>query len=1572
MLTLAAVALALLLTPPSWGQTTISNLTVALDANALRDRLYDASTATALQRAPIHAAVLHLMDEALRKNPAALSAQDALDVMQNAIRAMTNDIGNASELNVQNLTSAALPYLQKELSKKLPPATVNTIQTGWSILTVAEQQGLFSSVYSNLTTAFPSGSVFSDVQNVASGIETLRREAASRVAALALPERIRTASDQAFRDAAGQLMSEVTSVKPDDALDSIAQSIPAFRNNPLVQKLAQDAQTAKQAVVDFNTLITSFTNVLNSLHQSVATNANLLGQIAGQQSDIIGSDTNSQSVADSKNLAQQISADISANVDLAENSVTLISTLFKIGGDAKTAQQIATVGGTAIKVANTVGSLAKNVGNLADVFKDKGVFSFASAAATGNLIGAVLDVFSLFGPSEPSPDEVILNQIDAVRQDIANLSEQMNSRFDRVDAALTNIMDKLDYNLSVINTDFTYVANNLDQIRSSLFDLQGQVQRLEWQTYSYLTVLGDQDLQLALNGGLAHEQTYHGSPLDFAGFQTYENTFYTWAYNFSSDDLREPVPVNCPSCYSTAGLYDQLTAPTAPEQSVGYVNNFIHNTLGLPMPFSGASALANPRVWSITANAYSQLCLENPAWFRQTASYRLNNIIQVGNNLNTFLNRLVAFNTNAPNTNLWLAACDAYRSAVQDFTTALHTSLSLYYSTNSSGLGAGFNPFTNQFLSLVTPQSATMRDGYYANASVVSVTAITCSPTPDGRPIYFLDQNTLRRLDTNGMITTVAGRTNAGFGSLTNGLFNNPQGLAVGTNGLVYVADTGNHAIRVVGPDGLIRTLAGGWRKVGVVGIIAPRSGAVDGTYTNAYFNSPRALIIDTNGDLLVADTGNHAIRMVTPAGVVTTFAGTLGMGGFRDGSTVAAAQGTNAHIAQFWTPDGMARGTNGVIYVTDGINRSVKLVSTDGRVSTYNGLLEPLPFLLPQSLAQDWLTILSPAFKTYVAQIAAGGSASVNTEWETGEGPSRYVDYSLELLGNSTVAACGAYNALSLGREGSHAYYLFSTATPMAVPAGLSNVVAIASGGMHALALKADGTVIAWGDNFGGECNIPAALSNVVAIAAGSVHSLALRKDGTVVAWGGNDFGQCNVPAGLTNAVAVSAGGYETGGDVQDFGVGIGNGHSLALKADGTVVAWGDNSSGQCSVPAGLINVVAVAAGNNASVALRGDGTLVGWGSGRLPDWAFFPFDTGVISHMPAGLNNVVSISLGASFASALRSDGTPIVWGTALYPMDPNGNGTITMFDSGVVNGVLNGLNNVAAIGGISSQAIHAAVLKRDGTVVTWGDNTYGERNLPTPSLPPQTLDTLFANAAVQQYTAGAITPDGRLLVADKFGLRLFDNSDRYQRQAAAYLVKDMTSSGGDLNRAGNTLKAWHLLLQTLATYALSDALATDDALHALLFGSDCLLDTDSTAVILNNLVTKTDWRPAHLDLGATALQRIDLLQAHLLDAVTQLAQKPNPANLPLVTDTLSRLNLLLATQGTPVPSPALDLVPGTNQTVQLMLNGYPYVHYALQSSPDLQTWTTNSASMKDGSGTSVNTAAAGARFYRALQSQ
>lgn len=189
---------------------------------------------------------------------------------------------------------------------------------------------------------------------------------------------------------------------------------------------------------------------------------------------------------------------------------------------------------------------------------------------------------------------------------------------------------------------------------------------------------------------------------------------------------------------------------------------------------------------------------------------------------------------------------------------------------------------------------------------------------------------------------------------------------------------------------------------------------------------------------------------------------------------------------------------------------------------------------------------------------------------------------------------------------------------TPAPV-AGVANIVGLTPN----FVLKSDGTVAQWSTYAGifGDSPMPAGLASVEAIADGGDFALALRSDGTVVAWGDNSYGETSVPSGLSDVVAVAAG----------------SGFALALKADGTVVAWGSSSAGATAVPAGLSNVIAIAAGGGQAVALKSDHTLVAWGTGPA---------------LPAGLTNVRSVAVGSGFGEALKQDGTRISWGN-----DPSG---------------------------------------------------------------------------------------------------------------------------------------------------------------------------------------------------------------------------------------------------------------------------------------------------------------------------
>jgi alpha-tubulin suppressor-like RCC1 family protein len=172
-------------------------------------------------------------------------------------------------------------------------------------------------------------------------------------------------------------------------------------------------------------------------------------------------------------------------------------------------------------------------------------------------------------------------------------------------------------------------------------------------------------------------------------------------------------------------------------------------------------------------------------------------------------------------------------------------------------------------------------------------------------------------------------------------------------------------------------------------------------------------------------------------------------------------------------------------------------------------------------------------------------------------------------------------------------------------------------------LTLQVRPNVVVWGTNESVR-TVPPALTNAVAVAA-SAQVLALRDDGTVAAWGDNSDGQANVPPGLSNVVAVAAGAA----------------HSVALQSDGRVLAWGRNALGETGVPADLTNAVAIAAGSSHTLAIRSDGTLVGWGYNAYEQ-----------STPPVGLSNAVSVTANFDASVVLKADGTITRWGNGYIP--------------------------------------------------------------------------------------------------------------------------------------------------------------------------------------------------------------------------------------------------------------------------------------------------------------------------------
>lgn len=237
--------------------------------------------------------------------------------------------------------------------------------------------------------------------------------------------------------------------------------------------------------------------------------------------------------------------------------------------------------------------------------------------------------------------------------------------------------------------------------------------------------------------------------------------------------------------------------------------------------------------------------------------------------------------------------------------------------------------------------SASLGDGGPAiDAQIAAIQGIAADRAGN---LYLSDtgHNCVRKIDTHGIITTVAGVGTAGFsgdgGPATAAQLNLPYGLAVDPNGYLYIADLGNDRVRRVSPAGAIDTYAGRDGQ---------GSSGDGGPATSAQMLSPRNLVFDSAGNLYIAEFAGHRIRKVTPDGAITSFAGD-GIAGFR-------GDGGPATAAQLAFPAGLAFDGAGNLYIADSLNERVRQVLPTGDIVTFLSDSNTVTLLTPFALAVD------------------------------------------------------------------------------------------------------------------------------------------------------------------------------------------------------------------------------------------------------------------------------------------------------------------------------------------------------------------------------------------------------------------------------------------------------------------------------------------------------------------------------------------------------------------------------------------------------------------------------------------
>ena len=546
--------------------------------------------------------------------------------------------------------------------------------------------------------------------------------------------------------------------------------------------------------------------------------------------------------------------------------------------------------------------------------------------------------------------------------------------------------------------------------------------------------------------------------------------------------------------------------------------------------------------------------------------------------------------------------------------------------------------------------------------------------------------STIRKITiSSGAVTTFAGSAGSTGSTDATGAaarFTFPQGVATDSAGNVYVTDSNNHTIRVITSAGVVTTFAG----------TAGSSGTLDATGTAARFSFPRGIAVDSTGNVYVADSGNHTLRRITAAGVVSTLAGTAGSPALTDGTGAAAR--FNALL-------GVAVRTAGTVYVADTNNHAIRLASLGSAPGAPTGATATA------GNAQVSVTFTAPA--------ANGGSAITSYTVMASPGGATATGASSPLIvtglinGTSYTFTVTATNTTGTG--------VASTATTSTAPAAAPTVTGVTSSNPNAT------------DAGGASVSIQVTFTATVTVTGTPALALNTSPARSATYTGGSGT------ATLTFTYLVQPGDTSAALDYASTAALTLPGGASIANANGTAATFtlaAPGASGSLGNAKAL--VIAATSGGATAPYAWGDG-----GSGQLGNGTTANAKLAVAVTTTGALagNTVTALSSGENFTLALTSDGRVFAWGCNDNGQLGNGSATASSVPVAVdTSGVLSG-KTVAAI---ATGQLFSLVLTSEGKVYAWGDGRNGQlgNNSATGSNVPVAVST---NAAISGKTITAI---------------------------------------------------------------------------------------------------------------------------------------------------------------------------------------------------------------------------------------
>jgi alpha-tubulin suppressor-like RCC1 family protein len=1176
----------------------------------------------------------------------------------------------------------------------------------------------------------------------------------------------RAQANAAFATALDSLLSPETLV----SLADTPAEIIGNTNSPLHNDLTMtnllalsEASGDGSLTVSTNQLMNLFTNEMQTMWDTIHTNLAVLAQVNQSNPDLLAYLTNQAAIDANVRLVAAVQQGQPAKLACATAAVLVQSKL--LPDSAETEQLVSAGGDLATGAAFLLAGWAEPQEALHGLEP---------------LFSGGLEAFNMFSGNQ-SPQDVMAAQISNIQTLVGDLSTNMNYRFDRVDQSLTTIFNTMNQQFSQIDItlgeqgqQIAILNGNVYDIRHNLVEVQSSLDRIEAETFAEFSQQQQDQIVGPIDNDLLYTVQYPPTrgPFPEVGYEADEGLFYKYAMNDANDITSSPSSL---LDLSASDLQQQLTARTL-DANLNYIQQFLTstlnvNTVGTPgNPFY----LSNPQEWFIAAYAYLQLAGENPMYFRKDASQRrVSDIISRGQNVANFCGSLTFTGTNI-NWPLYTALESCYLTDLSSFNDQVSDTEGQYATNNNFALGTWRSwdaaaprvTATATESLLATPKSLIAGGGYHSLALKADGTVVGWGA------------------NTYGQTAVPTGLTNAvavAAGGL-HSLALQADGTVVGWGGNAYGQATGatNGAPGLVTIQGQFLTNVVAIAAGDAFSLALRADGTVIGWGDNSYGQTN--IPVGLTSVAAIAAGAAHGLALRADGTVVgwgasgppaSTYA--LSFDGLDDVVTVTNQDVLNAYplTLSAWIQTTQADSTQTSIInkYASSSNNGYQLFLVNGNIHAwyfegatptgYSGVFGGGAGMDGGFVADGQWHHVAFVVDDTGGQIFVDGTLKASMPWTGTPGPTTTAQ-PLSLGTYPGGISGGFYSGLldevciwNMARSqaeiqgdmlqgltgtepGLLAYWKLDEGTGVTATNS-----AAATGSACNGQLSGPAWVTVWGQF--GQATVPAGLSNVVTIAAGYCHSLALRNDGTVIAWGDNTYGQTNVPPDLEDVVAIAGGGS----------------HSSALKADGTVVGWGaggpgtsgGNNCGQTTIPTNLNNVVAIAAGQFHSLALKADGTAVGWGLNNYGQsiargWSASPL---VRNHIAAG----------AYHSLALKADGSVVAWGYNDYGQTTIPNNlrkvlavaagydfSLVLTAGGTVVGwgdnnygqttIPNNLNNVVAI---AAGAYHSLALQANGTVVAWGDNLNGQITIPN------NLSNVVAIAAGAYYSL-ALTAGGTVV--------------------------------------------------------------------------------------------------------------------------------------------------------------------------------------------------------------------------------